>query len=66
MDDADIAQRSIEMLEANRPKKVVEILQPYGYCHYCEEPVSKFKLFCDMHCCEDYQKERDAKKRNGL
>jgi hypothetical protein len=40
-------------------------LLPCGQCHYCAEPLRCGLLFCDLHCRDDWQREHDARLRNG-
>ncbi|AUR89481.1 hypothetical protein NVP1123O_52 [Vibrio phage 1.123.O._10N.286.48.F3] len=42
-------------------------LQVNGRCHYCDEYVEHpSALFCDSDCAQDWEKEQQARKRNGL
>lgn len=39
-----------------------------GYCHFCREriaPGAENQLFCDAYCARDWEREKDADKRNG-
>lgn len=60
---ADIADIADEINEIHLAASLAQvrkssiILRPKGHCHYCEEeldPTSKNKLFCDVHCRDDY------------
>jgi hypothetical protein len=36
-----------------------------GVCHFCTEIVEGNKLFCNADCRNDWQKDKDRKKREG-
>ena len=40
-------------------------LQPDCRCHFCDEVVAAERLFCDVDCRDDYQREQAALKRAG-
>lgn len=40
-------------------------LKPTGSCPYCGEKTLPIAVFCSIDCRDDWQKEQDAKKRNG-
>lgn len=41
-------------------------LKPVGRCYFCDqEGLSSQHLFCDSECRDMWQRERDAKARNG-
>lgn len=65
MDELDRAQM---MEEKEREAALLlrkPVLKPVGVCWYCGEPVHSESLFCDIDCRNDYEKEQEAKKRNG-
>lgn len=65
MDELDRAQM---MEEKEREAALLlrkPVLKPVGVCWNCGEPVSGTTLFCDIDCRNDYEKEQEAKKRNG-
>lgn len=62
---ADIADLADEINEQHlaasiaATKKASIVLRPKGNCHYCDEPLdpeAQNKLFCDVHCRDDYDK----------
>lgn len=62
MDNADRAQRDLEILERARrykrdaqKKKVIST----GYCLFCGEPLEAGRRWCDADCRDDWQKESD-------
>ena len=63
-DEADIAyQAEQRFLENARAQRKTSRLAPMGACHYCGEPFStddplcSQKLFCDVYCAQDHEKE---------
>lgn len=74
MDPCDIGKQTEEAwLQLAIDRQVAErkpAMQAVGFCHYCSSPVGKGELFCqpmpdiDGSCAEDYQRGRDALKRD--
>ena len=63
IDRAQDLQLQMNELALRRPK--LPTLQPIGICYYCSEAVPGKQLFCDAECCEGWEAEQRAKKRNG-
>lgn len=42
-----------------------QALNPTGACHFCEDVVGDTDNFCDTECRDLYQREQDARRRNG-
>jgi len=66
MDDVD---RTAERQEREqgfliRAAKKPDGPAPSGFCHWCSEPT--VLSFCDSDCRDDWQREKDRKKVNGL
>ena len=36
-----------------------------GQCHFCAEPLRAGLLFCDRECRDLFEREQDARRRNG-
>lgn len=50
--------------EAERLK--LRLGEPKGYCLFCDcETMDPTARFCDLECSEGWQREQDAKLRNG-
>jgi hypothetical protein len=70
--EADIVDRACELEQRlthayieharNRANEV----EAGGACNYCDEPIAPALKFCDAQCRDDWQRERDARKRAGL
>lgn len=60
MDDADRAQKEIDLelnlALKNRAREVPET----GSCHWCKEPIQKGH-FCDAYCRNDFEKSKIMK-----
>lgn len=48
-------------LAVRKPDRLV----PMGSCYYCREEVEGKKLFCNLDCSDDHQKEKRQLKRMG-
>lgn len=69
MDMFDQAQ-DLEMLQRNASieaaRKPLANGPAYtGFCHYCEDPATLPRRFCDGECREGWEAEQAARKRNG-
>lgn len=67
MDDADRADKRIEqMIEDGmaRAKKMDVRLPVTGKCHWCSEDV-KGRIFCSKDCADDWERDHEARRRNG-
>ena len=69
MDDFDRAQE-VEMLQrevslANALRAQL-VLAPRGECLFCEEPLPYPHRFCDADCTRGWEREQEARKRNGV
>lgn len=51
--EAEANERNIAAI---RNRSQTRELHPNGTCHFCEEPVSGEKLFCDSDCADDHQR----------
>lgn len=71
MDEADRADAEITaglsegLWMAQQQAKRSPAFRPNGRCHFCDEPVTGEKLFCDLDCEEDQRIEEDQLKRLG-
>jgi predicted nucleic acid-binding Zn ribbon protein len=67
-DEADRANdQAQQMLDIQLRQRKPVGPQPHGYCHYCgaEWVEVSERIFCDKECAADYEKEAQARKRNG-
>lgn len=71
---ADEIDRAQEIEEKQRAQALLlrkPELVACGFCHWCGEQVKTGALFCepltpnDAGCRDDWQRDQDAKKRNG-
>ena len=65
MDEADRAQK---MEEQERERALLlrkPTIKSVGFCHNCGDWVHPGMLFCCAECRDDWDREQDAKKRNG-
>lgn len=60
---SDLEQLTIDIALQNH--QAAPRLKPKGLCYYCSDPVPPTVLFCDADCCQWYDAEQAAKKRNG-
>lgn len=66
----DLAQQLIDK-KIEQARKLGVKLTPKQHCYYCltkfeeSEPHYAVKLFCNSDCANDYEKEEQAKRRNG-
>ena len=64
MDDIDRAaeyQRRLTEAAVSQRKRESG-LQATGHCHWCDEPVTGERRFCDSDCADDWERDR-AKRR---
>lgn len=64
-DQLDRASELEEMDRAQALKKRMPELKAIGYCYNCNDDIHSGQLFCSTDCRDDYQREQDAKRRNG-
>lgn len=64
-DQLDQASDYEEMDKANALKKRMPELKAIGFCYNCNDYIHLGQLFCCVECRDDYQREQDARKRNG-
>lgn len=70
-DDVDRASDHIERTEAARKTAYEQAAQcralmPCGVCHWCESAVGAGRIFCpDGSCATDWQRDQDARRRDG-
>lgn len=60
MDDADRAQKEIDLNLTLSLQNRKQELQEDGACHWCEELIDD-GLFCDSECRDDHQKSKIMK-----
>lgn len=68
MDDADRAQELIEAEDERRRRQSAAaqtVIQPTGFCLYCDNKLRPGQRWCDAECLADYTAEQAAQKRNG-
>lgn len=67
-DDADRATPNIENMIADgmaRARRHLERSLPItGLCHWCGDEAPG-RIFCSKDCADDWDAEREARKRNG-
>lgn len=69
MDECDKASAVTEIdlqdaIERHNRTREPDLI-PTGFCYWCESDIHPGHLFCDLSCMEDWQRERDARRRNG-
>lgn len=66
-DEADMAfelqERAVALSLAETRSR--NTLAAKGTCHYCDEPVTDGRLFCDHFCQEDWEHEKRMRKLAG-
>ncbi|WP_211475172.1 hypothetical protein [Collimonas humicola] len=67
---SDIADRADWRIEKDLQNARAHIgkqamLDSDGRCHFCDELVAHGRLFCDVDCRDDYDKEQAALRRVG-
>ncbi len=50
---------------ALRVRKPEYHLRPMGLCHWCEAPVRDNEVFCGVECRDDFERDRELKRRAG-
>lgn len=66
-DEADITD---ERMALELPRLIAASRKPVGpaacgACHFCGEPVTGTRVFCDEDCAQDWQREQMHKAREG-
>jgi len=51
----------MSVAQQQRAKRLV----PTGQCFFCEDPTPDNALFCSSGCRDDWEREQQAKARNG-
>lgn len=64
-DDADKAQEIIDKMNEQAALLRKPELKFIGFCHNCGEWVAPGRIFCSIECRDDWQREENAKRRNG-
>jgi len=59
--DAEIAQATAEAIKRTRQPA----MRPLGACYWCGDTSPPQGLFCGPDCRDDWQRERDARVRDG-
>jgi hypothetical protein len=59
--DAEIAQATAEAIKRTRQPA----MRPLGACYWCGDTSPPQGLFCGPDCRDDWQRERDARARDG-
>ena len=70
VDDADNADNKIqcivdEGIERSR-RALRNMLTACGVCYSCESPLNAGRLFCNLECSGDWERDRQRKKELGL
>jgi predicted nucleic acid-binding Zn ribbon protein len=67
-DEADLAQQHMETEAAMRARERKKPVLPpaTGQCLYCGESVAPAIHFCSTDCRQDWGREQEIKKRQGL
>ncbi|MFJ2987757.1 DUF2116 family Zn-ribbon domain-containing protein [Collimonas sp. NPDC087041] len=68
---SDIADRAAWRIEKDLQNARADVMkQPTlnsdGHCHFCDEQIAHERLFCDVDCRDDYDKEQAALRRTGM
>lgn len=65
MDDAERGEKVTQILldDALRFRHPAPLAT--GACHWCSELLDRLAIFCCAECRDDWQREQDAKRRNG-
>lgn len=61
----DLIQREIDARRAAVHVAAARVPVTTGRCFYCDEPVGMDKRFCSASCRDEWQREQDARRRNG-
>jgi hypothetical protein len=65
-DNADRADVEIERATQQAIKQSrAGAMRPLGACYWCGDAAPPAGLFCGPDCRDDWQRERDARARNG-
>lgn len=59
--EAIFREEALHRAAARRQKSLL----PTGACFFCRSPVHVGLLFCDVECRDDYEREVEARARNG-
>lgn len=70
---SDESDRASALEEMERESALAKVrssmgrsLKPVGRCYFCDDDgVASGKLFCDNECRDMWQREQDARRRNG-
>lgn len=73
MNHGDIVDRANDLVDLERESMQAAIQAqaairpaPTGRCFYCDEIVSDDRRFCDRECASGFEREQEARKRNGI
>ena len=64
-DDASEQEEMERELSIAFHRKKTHGLLPVGSCHFCNSQVASTLLFCDGDCRDDWEREQQARIRNG-
>lgn len=70
---SDESDRATHLEEIEREARIRAVraasesakLKPMGNCYFCEEPIKAHLVFCDAECRDLWERERQARIRNG-
>ncbi|MFW9605063.1 MAG: hypothetical protein ACMV0I_00610 [Pseudomonas sp.] len=66
----DELDRASDYEEAHRAfcvqNAIKQIDKPNGRCQFCSEPVDGERLYCDIDCAADHEREKAARRRAGV
>lgn len=72
MSHGDIADQAADLIEREKEAGLARVraaaaIKPLatGRCFYCDDVVGEGRRFCDRFCADGFQREADARKRNG-
>lgn len=64
-DDASAQEEMERELSIAFHRKKTHGLLPIGSCHFCDSVIQPMLLFCDGDCRDDWEREQQARIRNG-
>jgi len=61
----ELADREREAAIETARRSVAQTPAPTGRCFYCDEIVDDERRWCSVECARDWEREAEARKRNG-